>query len=196
MGGQIDQLSSDIGTLQEQYNDLLSGHHAMKVRLEIKENELSTAEEKASVTQENASKLESELAKRNTRAVSRENSRDKVGTFAATVFIPKKDGVIRKASKSPPAVKSAKQPSNSKPDKPSLQKKSLLVSDALSDPRKSKKKGQQPIKPLSTKKRNFIKQNLNNKYTISTEEKLRQRKYRMKDRENFKGMKQFFRVKK
>jgi len=44
------------------------------------------------------------------------------------------------------------------------------------------------------KKRNFIKLALNNKYTISTEEKLQQRKDREKNREHYKGMKQFFGV--
>lgn len=98
-------------------------------------------------------------------------------------------------------------------DKATLQEYNNLRSGQSQKRRdRSKNKGQQLTKPLSSeagavddkpltefpryKIRNFIKRSLNNKYTISTEEKLQQRKYRKKNKENYKGMKQFFGVNK
>jgi len=192
-----DRLSADIDTLQQQHNDIVAERDALKASLEGKEKELKDAENSAAAARRVVAKLE--FAKLESQvAADKENSKGKVDPATTTKSVPRKvnpkPAETPVASKAEPTVlkKSSKADSNVA-EKSLAPTAAAVQKEEISELPGMAAEDDSPIQEFRKyKKRSYIKRALHNRYSISTEEKIQQRKDRQKTRESHKGMKQFF----
>ncbi|KAL3942027.1 MAG: hypothetical protein SGBAC_003713 [Bacillariaceae sp.] len=159
---EFDQESSEKATLQKKCNGLVAERDGLKASLERKEKELKVA-----------------------RVGNKENTKGKAAAVPnAEPTVPKKSRQVNSNTRSAPAPTKK---TEAKKEQQITKKQPIASSPGMTP------EDDTPVQEfLKFKKRGYIKRSLNNKYEISTEDKIEQRKLRKKSRKNFKGMKQFF----
>ncbi|CAJ1963263.1 unnamed protein product [Cylindrotheca closterium] len=174
---EVDQLSSEKKNLEQQCTGLVVERDALTASLKGKEKELKAA---AGIVG------------------NKENTKTKAATGSAPkkvlkevenpVSATKEPTVHKQRSKVDSNAKSAPSPAKTK----AKNEQAIAKKQAPASPGMTAEDDEPVEENLNSKKRGYVKRALNNKYSISTEDKIQQRKQRKKNRENFKGMKKLF----